>query len=112
MAKFHFQKLDSLGLITIKERFTLMDKDDFQSVLENVDLAEQEVALDLRNLEYIDSSGIGDLIKLKMESKKHNNAVYVFGIKGAVEKAFNSAKLDSVFTVLTEEEAQEKFALP
>ncbi len=112
MAEFRFKDLDGTGLISIRGRFTLMDKDDFQGVLaDNVDLDSQDVALDLRELDYVDSSGIGDFIKLKMEATKRNNSVFVFGLKDAVEKAFKSARLDSVFTILSDDESNQKFNL-
>ena len=110
MAEFEYKKQGDLGVLAISGRFTLVDKDDFQAALgENFDLDSQDVALDARNLEYIDSSGIGDFIKLKMEVTKKNRAVYVFGLQEAVDKTFRSARLESVFTIMTEDEFAAKF---
>lgn len=110
MAEFTFTKADEIGILSVSGRFTLVDKDDFQAALEdNVELNAMDLAIDARNLDYIDSSGIGDFIKLKMEAAKFKRAVYVFGLKEAVEKTFRSARLESVFNVLTEEEFLAQF---
>ena len=110
MAEFKFSKLNDIGVLSIGGRFTLVDKDEFQALVEdNVDLSAMDLALDARHLDYIDSSGIGDFIKLKMEANKFKRQVYVFGLKDAVEKTFRSARLESVFEVMTEDEFKSQF---
>ncbi len=110
MAEFKFTKLDNVGVLAVGGRFTLVDKDEFQALVEDhVDLSAMDVAVDARGLDYIDSSGIGDFIKLKMEANKNKKLVYVFGLKDAVEKTFRSARLESVFEVVTEDEFKKKF---
>lgn len=113
MAEFNYKKNDKIGILSISGRFTLVDKDEFMSaVQDNFDLTTDDIALDTRDLEYIDSSGIGDFIKLKMEVNKHQRSVFVFGLQDAVEKTFRSARLESVFSVLTEEEFAGQFGAP
>ena len=105
MAELEYQQKNNIGIISIGGRFTLVDKDDFQKLVkEEIDLSGMDVILDVTDLEYVDSSGIGDFIKLKMEAAKYKNSVFVKGIRDHVEQTFKSARLDSVFTLISEEE--------
>jgi len=110
MADFKFNKKDDISVAEISGRFTIEDKDMFQSVIKDkIDMSDRGTCIDATNLKYIDSSGIGDLLKLKMEAAKNNHSIYVIGLNESIFKVFKMARLDSVFAIMTPKEFQEKF---
>lgn len=110
MAEFNHRDMKNHWLLAIKGRFTLVDKDHFQAALQNNQDSDKTICLDASGLEFIDSSGIGDLLKLKMEAAKNQKQICIFGLHDAVLKSFKIAKLDSVFEILSKEEYQNRFS--
>ncbi|MBI3395017.1 MAG: STAS domain-containing protein [Spirochaetia bacterium] len=101
MAQFDYKQVSQGGVITINGRFTIQDKDLFSNLVkEKVDLAKSNLYIDAGGLIYIDSSAIGDLLKLKMEASKHSKKVHIAGLSDSVLKIFKMACLDSVFVVI------------
>jgi anti-anti-sigma factor len=110
MADFEVSKTGPITVVKISGRFTVEDKDEFMIITEDkIDLSSEGTCINTSDLKYIDSSGIGDLLKLKMEASKQNHTIYVMGLNEAIEKVFRMARLDSVFQMITEPEFKEKF---
>lgn len=105
MARFNTKTSGNKTVLSIEGRLTLEDKSLFDNfVQEEMQDGHGFFGIDLTDLEYIDSAGIGDLIKLKMKASKIFEGVYVFGVEGAVERVFRVSGLNSVFEVLAQEE--------
>ena len=110
MAEFKVSKTGDITVIKIVGRFTVEDKDEFMLITQDkIDMQSVGTCIDTADLKYIDSSGIGDLLKLKMEAAKQEHNIYVMGLNEAIEKVFKMARLDSVFTMITPEEFQSRF---
>jgi anti-anti-sigma factor len=110
MAEISFEEKGKFQNITIAGRFTVEDKDLFQKVVKDkIDFDKDGSFIVATDLKYIDSSGIGDLLKLKMEAAKGNHTIYVVGLNESIQKVFKMARLDSVFVMLTPEEYKEKY---
>ena len=62
------------------------------------------IALKLRDLKYIDSSGIGSLVRCMNLALKNDVEFICFDLNENVESIFKLAKLDQFITLLTEEE--------
>lgn len=107
MAQFETKSVGNKTVLSIEGRLTLDDKSSFDSYVEQ-NLQENDgsiFGINLIDLEYIDSAGIGDLIKLKMQASKiYEGGVYVFGVEGPVERVFRISGLSSVFEIVSEEE--------
>ena len=69
----------------------------------------KNVALDLNDVDYIDSSGIGALIKALNAVKAYGSGLILFGLKPAVMAVFKVAKLSNFFKILTPEEFRRKY---
>ena len=67
------------------------------------------VVLDLSGVSFIDSSGIGMLIKVLNEIKAKKGAFYIAGMKPVIEKVFKVAGLMGYFSFLSDEEFREKY---
>ncbi|MCB1306613.1 MAG: STAS domain-containing protein [Leptospiraceae bacterium] len=103
--KFTFRREGNRALLGIEGRFTLEDKEDFLSfVSDSIDDQGGVLCIDARQLDYIDSSGIGDLIKLKMEAMKSFKRVCILGLTANMERVFRVSGLNSVFEVIDEAE--------
>ena len=61
---------------------------------------ESRIVLDLAEVTYIDSSGIGEILKLFLESKNKGKQLVLAKVPPAVQKVFRSTRLDKVFNIL------------
>lgn len=105
MASFVCKKNGDSVNIAISGRFTLHDKIDFQTMM--ADVKEQQgktLCFDVRAMDYIDSSGIGDLIKVKMDSGKGFDRLLVYGMSEAVARSFRVSGLLQLFEQIDDEQ--------
>ncbi|MBM7648217.1 anti-sigma B factor antagonist [Bacillus ectoiniformans] len=56
-----------------------------------------DYVVDLTNLKYIDSSGLGVLIAIHKKAKANNGNVIIKGMNGAVKELFELTRLTKVF---------------
>lgn len=70
---------------------------------------DEKIILQLNDVSYIDSSGIGVLIKIVNAVQAQGGAVYLTGIKPMIEKIFKVAGLMNFFSFITEEEFKSKY---
>lgn len=68
------------------------------------------IIIDLEDVRYIDSTGIGSLIYCRSTIKQKGGKLILLNIKDSVERVFRLTKLDSLFTILDDEnEALKQF---
>lgn len=58
------------------------------------------LALDMRQVEYIDSSGLAVLVSCLQSSRKKSGDVCLFGMRDTVKTLFELTRLDSVFPIV------------
>lgn len=110
MAQFQVKKLSNADCIVVSGRFTLEDKDAFLDIMTGkVDVANRQVCIDCSQMDYIDSSGIGDMLKLRTEAARYNRAVILGAMKESVRKTFRTAQLESVFEIVEEADFRTRF---
>ena len=68
-----------------------------------------DVVIDMEKLTYIDSSGIGILIKALNYVQSMNGKLCVANLKPAIEKVFKVSGLTSYFEILTREEFKSRY---
>lgn len=68
-----------------------------------------DVVIDMSKLTYIDSSGIGILIKALNYVQGLNGKLCVSNLKPAIEKVFKVSGLTSYFEILNQEEFKERY---
>jgi len=84
---------------------------DFRNYLEtNVNQSHKKIIVDMLNLNYIDSSGIGMLIKVLNNFKSANYSFILTRLKPSMEKVFKVAGLSSYFEFLPEKDFVEKYS--
>lgn len=83
---------------------------DLKSALEeNVKKDKPDVVIDMANLTYIDSSGIGILIKALNYVQGLNGRLCVASLKPAIEKVFKVSGLTSYFEILNKQEFKDRY---
>lgn len=74
---------------------------DLQSLVQNVlDTPAGQVILDLGAVSYIDSSGLGEILKLFLECRNRNRAMALRDVPPPILRVLQSSKLDKVFPIL------------
>ena len=64
---------------------------------------QKKIILNLRDVAYIDSSGIGDLVGSASTLRKHGGDLRIVNPTGVVEKLLRVTRLDTVIDVKTDE---------
>jgi anti-sigma B factor antagonist len=70
-----------------------------QAVLQLVEAGDTRLVLDLRGLEFLDSSGLGSMVSI-LKALGPRGALAVCGAQGAVLSLFQLTRMDKVFTLL------------
>lgn len=63
--------------------------------------AGQDVVLDMANIRYIDSSGIGKLIMIKKKLSGQQKVFHIANVNKSVFEVFKSTNIDKYFSVVT-----------
>lgn len=87
--------------------------DEFRSkILASIPRENARVALDLRLVDFMDSSGLGALVSL-LKAVRPNGELVLFGLKSSVQEILRLTHLDSVFvSAATEDAAFAQFSKP
>ncbi|HRG47230.1 MAG: STAS domain-containing protein [Leptospiraceae bacterium] len=83
---------------------------DFKTYLQaNVNTDHSKVVVNMEKLNYIDSSGIGMLIKSLNYMKELDGQLQLANLKESLQKIFKVAGLTAYFQFITEKEFKEKY---
>ena len=85
----------------VKKAKTVWDN----QVSENPDI----IAIDCKNLERIDSSGIGTLVQFLNNAKQNKIKLIIYNTNKNTEPIFTAAKLDKFFQITTQDEFEESY---
>ncbi|BDU50643.1 STAS domain-containing protein [Haliovirga abyssi] len=70
-----------------------------EELSEMIDNGVKEIIIDLRNVEYVDSSGLGVLVSTMKRLKKINGKMILLSPKNAIKQVLELTSLDKVFTI-------------
>lgn len=103
-------KKDNKFVFNLEGSLDIYTSLDLKSALEeNVKEANVDVCINLENLNYVDSSGIGILIKSLNYIQSLNGNMCVANLKPAIEKIFKVSGLTTYFEILSNEEFQQRY---
>ena len=95
----HYTEND-IAFVQLPKRILMADakatKKALHSLLQN---QRPRLALDMRQLEYIDSSGLAVLVNCLQSSRKKSGDVCLFGMRDTVRALFELTRLQSVFSI-------------
>jgi anti-anti-sigma factor len=90
-------------------RFTLEDVRDYENEFESSARGKSYVALNLAGLDYIDSSGIGSIIKTMNITKNANAEFILYDVNPTIFHIFKIAYLDKFFIILSKQDLVRKY---
>lgn len=94
------------ALVRLKGRVVLDECDRLKSsVVPLISPQLAQINLDLSEVEFIDSAGLGALVGIKVSSNKHRTRLALLNPSRAVSDILMVSKLDSIFDILTGPEA-------
>ena len=67
------------------------------------------IAIDCKELEYIDSSAIGTLVKFLNNTMSKKIKLVFFDLNNSIQNIFKTARLDNFFTITTREKLENDF---
>ncbi len=108
--KIRNQKTDSYAVLSLDGSLDMYTSLDLKHAIDNMQPGPGFIViLDLALVTYIDSSGIGTLIKLVNELNGKNMALFLSGLVPMIEKIFKIAGLNNFFHILTPGELRDKY---
>lgn len=103
-------KEDKYTILKLKGSLDIYTSLDLKSSMENVPIgSEHDLIFDMSKVDYVDSSGIGTLIKIANQVSDSGGNFFITGIKPMIEKIFKVAGLMNYFQILSDEEYQSRF---
>ena len=98
--QYNIKKDGMNAICTLTGELTFNDHDQFRRMLdEALDGGMKQVSLDLVNLEFIDSAGMGMLLVGQDKSSSEGWSFQLTGPQGQVKKMLDLAKLSQVITI-------------
>jgi anti-anti-sigma factor len=95
-------------IIKIIGRLNIEEVQSFEKEFDRFLSSKKFIALDLSGLKYIDSSGIGSLIKAMNMTKNSGVELLLFDITPTILNVFKLAYLDKFFTILSGKELSKR----
>lgn len=82
------------GSLYVEEAAALREK-----LLEYIQAGRRNFAIDLRSVDYIDSSGLGVLVAIQKRALQSGGKVVIKGLQGTVKELFEMTRLTKVFEI-------------
>ncbi|TGL37675.1 STAS domain-containing protein [Leptospira perdikensis] len=106
-------KLNTTGkikTIEIAGKFDIESTEEFESIFAKlIEPNPNVVSIEMSRLDYIDSSGIGSLIKSLNSLKNKKGKLILVGMKPMIQNVFKLAKLDMFFEIMNVTDFQAKY---
>jgi len=98
------RQAENVSLVDLKGRLTSFESSALHAAIhELLSQGQTNIILNLTELEYLDSSGIGDLVRNYMTVIKRGGAVKVVGLAPKVEEILKTTQLYQVFPEFPDE---------
>ena len=94
---------ESIDIIRLPEKLMMADASAAKSQLQKM-LKKQKpmLAIDLTDLEYIDSSGLAVLVNCLQQARRNSGEICLFGMRDTVKILFELTRLYDLFPVVKE----------
>ena len=74
-----------------------------EELLKLADRKASKILVDLKKVDYVDSSGLAAFVELFQQMKRYNGQLVLFNLSDGVRDIFQIAKLDSIFRLAQSE---------
>ncbi len=100
------------AILQIKGSLDMYSSLELKNLTENLPVGSStSIILDLSEVNYVDSSGIGTMIKIVNQVQDAGGKLYITGLKPMIEKIFKVAGLMNYFAILSEHDFKSRFPL-
>lgn len=97
-------------ILKLSGKFDLEQADAFMNQFKlNTENKPAVVCMNMTDVQFIDSSGLGALIKALNMTKNNGGEMILFGLNQVIQNVFKLAKLDNFFKLMEEEEFDRKY---
>lgn len=103
------EKKDEIVFIKLIKEFSINNIRDVESVWEQLKTRDGIIVFDCIDLDFIDSSAIGTLVKFLNDSRKMRIDMVIINVNSSIEKIFKTAKLHRLLNILTLKEFESKY---
>lgn len=105
-----FEEKNNVIVVNIKGEFHIGNVNKFEELWhELVEKGFPVIAINCSELEYIDSSAIGTLVKFLNNAMSKKIKLLFFDLSSAIQNIFKTARLDSFFTITTRENIEKDY---
>jgi anti-sigma B factor antagonist len=110
MMRITAQNTNSVLLVALSGKFNIEEVSKFEdSVSVDFDKNLRAVLVDFSEVEYIDSSALGSLIKIMNKAKNFNIDFVLFNLTQPILSIFKLAYLDKFFVISSENDVKHKY---
>jgi anti-sigma B factor antagonist len=97
---------DGISLVDVNGNLTSFESGAFREAIQRLlDQGQKNIILNLTGLNYLDSSGIGELVRNYLSVVKRNGSMKVVGLSSKVEEILKITQLYQVFPEFPDEAA-------
>jgi len=90
----------NIEVIQLPRRILMADAKQMKKSLHNfLNMQEPRIALDMREVEFIDSSGLAVLVNCLQTCRRKSGDVCLFGLRDTVQALFELTRLHTVFPI-------------
>lgn len=98
------RQTEKASLVDVKGRLTSYEAHAFRDAIQGlIKQGRRNILLNLTNLDYLDSSGVGELVKNYLAVVKSGGAMKVVGLAPKIEQIFKVTQLYQVFPEFPDE---------
>ncbi|MDO5047123.1 MAG: STAS domain-containing protein [Anaerococcus sp.] len=101
MFKANVEEKDNQILVNLQGDLDVYSEDEFRDFIEeNLTSKQKDVLIDLKDLDYLDSTGLGMFMKIYNDKKKADKSVRIINPKDNILKLFKITDLTGLFKMV------------
>ncbi len=110
--KMQFETTAQGGIVHLAGRLDIGTKNEFEKqFIAHISEVDKYIAINMEKLDYVDSSGIGALVKCMTECKNNHKDLILYAANEQVMDIFNVAKLAKFFNILSKSDFENKYEI-
>jgi len=104
------EELNNITIINIKGEFQIGNVEKFVEIWDDqMKKKPKAIAINCKDLEYIDSSALGTLVKFLNSSRSKGIKLQFFDLNPSIQNIFKTTRLDNFFTFTTRKKLEKDF---
>jgi anti-sigma B factor antagonist len=108
--ELNVEQKGKVTFVHIKGEFHIGNVNKFEEVWHSlIENKPEVIAMNCKELEYIDSSAIGTLVKFLNNAMSKKIKLVFYDLNTAIQNIFKTARLDNFFTITTKEKLEKDY---